>query len=112
MAGGGWSAAAQRRHDLLARSAATDHTGHREQGPEQEDPPATTRARRHCWVVLDEDTDPMPGVVAAWRRTDAGWLARVAYLVDEASGTTATAWLPASMLRPHESRPPPEPGGV
>ncbi|GAA2027516.1 hypothetical protein GCM10009756_18650 [Pseudokineococcus marinus] len=55
-------------------------------------------------MVLD-DVAPMPGVVTSWDRTGAGWLARVAYVVDDA-GTVATGWLPASLLRPHDPAPP------
>jgi len=28
-------------------------------------------ARRHCWVRMP-DADPIPGVVAGWRRADSG----------------------------------------
>ncbi|MEJ5869343.1 hypothetical protein WDV85_16555 [Pseudokineococcus sp. 5B2Z-1] len=104
--GEGPSRAAQQRHALLAPTVPEEPDGAR--------PPAgggssTTGARgggrRHCWVILD-DVAPMPGVVTIWNRTGAGWLARVAYVVDDA-GTVATGWLPASLLRPHDPAPPP-----
>ena len=55
----------------------------------------------HCWVLMP-DVEPMPGVVAGWRRDEQGaWQARVAYaLGDDGTGGVVMGWLPASCLRP------------
>lgn len=52
------------------------------------------------------DVDPMPGVVAGWRRADAGgWEARVAYALEDETGGVVTGWLPSNVLRPHDAVP-------
>lgn len=97
------SRAAQQRQELIARSAAAadadaDGDGDEEFVHEQPPPRPSNARRRHCWVVLD-DVDPMPGVVAAWQRTEAGWQARVSYVLGDATGGVVTGWLPAALLR-------------
>lgn len=67
--------------------------------------------RRHCWVVL-LDADPMPGVVAGWRRDSGGWAARVAYALEDETGGVVIGWLPASLLRPHDADPAGQPDGT
>lgn len=106
--GGGWtsSRAAQQRRDLIARSAAAADT---DEGLVDEEPPPRPAGgrRQHCWVVMG-DVDPMPGVVAAWERTEAGsWQARVSYVLGDATGGVVTGWLPATLLRPYDGEPSP-----
>jgi len=68
-------------------------------------PSADGPARRHCWVQMP-DADPIPGVVAGWRRADGGgWEARVAYILEDETGGVVIGWLPASILRPHDDTP-------
>ncbi len=76
------------------------------------DPAELRRAHRHCWVLLDEadeagggaeedDGEPFAGVVAEWRLTPTGWLARVVYaLGDGEMATVVESWLAAEQLRP------------
>ncbi|MEJ5914348.1 hypothetical protein [Pseudokineococcus sp. 1T1Z-3] len=74
----------------------------------REDPPGgpaeLRRTHRHCWVLPEEGDDaeePLAGVVAQWRPTSAGWLARVVYaLGDEETATVVESWLSADQLRP------------
>ncbi|MEJ5914326.1 hypothetical protein [Pseudokineococcus sp. 1T1Z-3] len=112
--GGGWSssqAAAFRRSFVDGVPAAAE--GEAAGGPDpagvevdvrHDDGPVAARDRRvvrsrHCWVLMP-DEEPMPGVVASWRRdVSGGWEARVAYLLDDGTGTVVTGWLPASCLR-------------
>ncbi|WP_298802438.1 hypothetical protein [uncultured Pseudokineococcus sp.] len=120
--GGGWSSS---RAAAFRRSLADRHDGH--EGAEhegsaeqvvdqrrgegrQEEGRARGGRGTHCWVLIP-DTDPMPGVVAGWRRDHGGaWEARVAYALGDdgsagAAGTAGvvTGWLPASCLRPYPS---------
>lgn len=68
-------------------------------------PSATGSTRRHCWVQMP-DADPIPGVVAGWRRTAGGsWEAREAYVLEDETGGVVIGWLPASILRPREAAP-------
>jgi hypothetical protein len=43
-----------------------------------------------------------PAIVVQWRRQDDGWVAQVAYVVDEAEGPAVlvVAWMTAQQLRP------------
>ena len=60
--------------------------------------------RRHCWVLgAGDDPGPWPGLVAEWRRSTAGWEARVVYAVGDAS--TAEDWVVAERLRPASWQP-------
>ncbi|MEJ5943925.1 hypothetical protein WDZ17_01270 [Pseudokineococcus basanitobsidens] len=97
--GGGWSSsrAADFRRSL---AGAHDHD-------EPDDEPGSARGSRrgsHCWVLMP-DEEPMPGVVAAWRRDPSGaWEGRVAYLLgDGGTSGVVLGWLPASCLRPYRS---------
>lgn len=79
------------------------------QVPSPRDPDHRLRAagptRRHCRVQMP-DADPIPGVVASWRRADNdGWEARVAYALEDDIGGVVIGWLPASILRPHDGTP-------
>jgi len=123
--GGGWSssrAATFRRSlaDQHGEGDGHDQHGHDQHGHDGGDEHVASRGRAagqpadggsrggrgtHCWVLMP-DADPMPGVVAGWRRDGAGaWEARVAYALgdDGTSGTSGvvTGWLPASCLRPY-----------
>jgi len=68
-------------------------------------PSTASPARRHCWVQMP-DADPIPGVIAGWRRADnGGWEARVAYVLEDETGGVVIGWLPASILSPHDGTP-------
>lgn len=128
--GGGWSSS---RAAAFRRSLADQHEHDRHEhdrggdprdgdehegssahvvGERQQDGRTGGRGGRgtHCWVLMP-DADPMPGVVAGWRRDHGGaWEARVAYALGDdgsagAAGTAGvvTGWLPASCLRPYPS---------
>jgi len=81
------------------------------------DPAELRRAHRHCWVLPDEldgadgaggeggegeeGVEPFAGVVAEWRLSPTGWLARVVYaLGDGEMATVVESWLAAEQLRP------------
>ncbi|WP_299036402.1 hypothetical protein [uncultured Pseudokineococcus sp.] len=117
--GGGWSssrAASFRRsladqHDEQGRHDERGRHGERDQqvggdeqvaGRQQADAERRGGRGTHCWVLMP-DADPMPGVVAGWRRDGVGaWEARVAYaLGDDGTSGVVTGWLPASCLRPY-----------
>lgn len=116
--GGGWKSS---KAAAFRRSVAHDHPGPGSPGPDSpssiappqpvDDTPATQdtpdgygRVRAggaHCWVLMP-DADPLPGIVAAWRRDATGeWQARVAYaLGDTETASVVTGWVPAPLLRP------------
>ncbi|WP_432547850.1 hypothetical protein [Kineococcus sp. SYSU DK004] len=106
MAGGGWSAAYQRRYEEARRRG--------EPSPFA-DPPAPAAAPpaaapvlerpggRHCWVQgPPEDPGPFPGLLLAWRRDGTGWLGRVAYVLldEEQRPVLVDTWVAAEHLRP------------
>lgn len=58
---------------------------------------------RHCWV-LDAPGHPgqWPGLLLEWRRTDEGWLGRVAYAIgdpDQPGARLVERWLDSTYLR-------------
>ena len=62
---------------------------------------ATPTVQRHCWVV-DAPGHPgrYPGLLAEWRRDDAGWEGRVVYALEEPGGgcRLVERWVPATCL--------------
>jgi hypothetical protein len=62
------------------------------------DPPPA--ARRHCWVNGSDDAPgPHAGLVIGWQRTERGWMAQVAYVIED-DAAMVVQWLPADLLTP------------
>lgn len=57
---------------------------------------------RHCWVVgLAGYPDRCPGLLSMWLRSDAAWLGRVVFAVEEDGRVVLVeAWVPAEHLEP------------
>ncbi|WP_369069708.1 hypothetical protein [Kineococcus terrestris] len=107
MAGGGWSAAYQRRYEEARRrgepSPFADPPAPPPAVPPAAVPVLERPGGRHCWVQgPPEDPGPFPGLLLAWRRDGTGWLGRVAYVLldEDQRPVLVDTWVGAEHLRP------------